>query len=943
MAAAVCALLLAGLCACAAGSAQLEQHAGNSAERAPGPLLPEDSLPPLPDDPPLSEAERLLRRGSLVGKSKLYGNEFFKLSPDSLVDDSLRRLELLPVPPGYSWSMYRFEALVPSDKPNLLSVDLDSSALPPGYWVAVADYGLQRWRLLQVGTPSGSDNIGIQPGWQPLSPAGNLYAAVLGTSALRIEQLTLSLSTVAPPPTDLQASDGLRASRIQLSWKTTGVVPDKLVIERATDPRGPYAPIATIIGAALNYGDVHEPGANELPYGQPLYYRIRAQVDGQTGAPSLSDSGFRLLAPPEGLSASQGLFDERIDLAWLSVLDADGYSLEYRPSGLPEAPWAELAQIDGAASLSFSHSASSPPGLEAQALTIYDYRLRARFLDDLSDYSLTVNGYRTIPAVQNLSASDGDFHDSVVLQWQGVPGVDGYMLDYRLSGGAEEDWQSLQALEGDGVLSFAHSFEAPAGKECLLGPVYEYRARAQLSGRESRDNSNVDSGFRFLAGPTGLTASDGTFDDHVALSWTPNPLADGYRVYRFGQQSALAELGPVSQFLDFDSCSITVHRYEVRSMFEGEEGSPSNSDDGFRNRIAQSTVQELNSGGHYCSAGIFEGLPAVAYWQQPTQELRYSHAVVPDPQGPEDWVTTVVDSVNPVGSNATLVDYKGKPLLAYGIHASADLKVAYSSAEQPNLDAHWKTAIVDNGGFTGLSNLAVGEANAHMVLAYFDGQTEVLRYAKARFSLPNDLEFDLHTVDDRNGVGRFPSLLVQDDLVSVSYYNEIDGSLCYARALQTDPFSEEHWQRMDIDNGAEDLGRGSRALLLNGLPAVFYFNATAGELKLARASSGSPSVSGDWNLSLVASSVDTGSNCAAALLSGLPEDLAAVSYVDSSGKLQLRRALIPAPAGSADWLELTLDATGDSGEWNSLAASGCNLFAVLRGENDNQLRFIQAE
>ncbi len=940
----LCALLLAGLCACARGQGSLLSGFGSDQPLLPqsGPQQPATYLPALPVDPPLSEAERLARRGSLVGKSKLHGNEFFKVAPDSAVDDALLRLNLLPMPPGYSWAVYRFEALVPSDKPNLLTIDLDESALPADYWVAVADYGLQRWRLIHVAVPTGSDNVGIQPAWLPLSPAGNLYAAVLGTSSATIEELTLALSTVAPPPTELQASDGTRASRVQLSWKSTGVVPDKLVVERATDPRGPYAPIATILGGALNYSDAYDPLDNPLPYNTPLFYRVRAQVDGQTGAPSLSDSGFRLLAAPGGLSASEGLFEDRIDLAWLPVQDADGYELDYRRTDVLNDPWQPLASLADGATVSFSHSSAEPPGDEAADLTLYDYRLRALYFEDISPDSAVVTGYRTIPAVQNLSASDGTFHDSVLLQWQMVPGVDGYELEYRVSGGSEASWGPLVSIEGEGATSFGHTFEAPPGRECRLADVYDYRARARLSGRQSRDNSNVDSGFRFLAGPGGLQASDGDHADHIALTWTPNPLADGYRIYRFGQSAPVAEVAAVSGFDDFESCSITVHRYELRSMFAGEEGAASNTDDGYRNRVQLSNVRSENGGGHYCSMAVFEGLPAVVYWEQPTEQLRYSRALVAEPQGPDDWVTTVVDSINPVGSNATLVHYKGKPLVAYGAHASSDLKVAYASIEQPSLDSHWHTAIVDNGGFTGLSNLAAGEANAHMVLAYFDGQTEVLRFARARFSQPDDLEFDLHAIDDRSGVGRFPSLLVQDDIVSVSYYNENDGSLCYARALQTDPFAEAHWQLMTIDSAANDVGQGSRALLLNSLPVVLYMDSTAGELKLASAGTGTPSVAGDWTLSTVASAVSAPAGCMPAVLDGLPEGLLAVSYVDTAGRLMLRRALPALPAGPADWLELELNSGSDNGPDNSFAAEGCAVGAACRGQGDNQLRFIQA-
>ena len=112
--------------------------------------------------------------------------------------------------PQFSFAIYRFELLAPDDRPNVLSLDLAEASLPPQYWAAIADYNSMRWQVLPVTAPNGLDNFGFDEAWQPISPGGNLYAAIIlgADTAAVLEQVSLTLGTAAPPPGNVQASDG---------------------------------------------------------------------------------------------------------------------------------------------------------------------------------------------------------------------------------------------------------------------------------------------------------------------------------------------------------------------------------------------------------------------------------------------------------------------------------------------------------------------------------------------------------------------------------------------------------------------------------------------------------------------------------------------------------------------------------------------------------------
>jgi hypothetical protein len=86
--------------------------------------------------------------------------------------------------------------------------------------------------------------------------------------------------------------------------------------------------------------------------------------------------------------------------------------------------------------------------------------------------------------------------------------------------------------------------------------------------------------------PESVSATDGVYTDKVLISWNPSPGADGYKIYRAGDNdSASAELlatNPSSAYEDTTATPGTIYFYWIKAVGGGQESSFSSSDSGYR-------------------------------------------------------------------------------------------------------------------------------------------------------------------------------------------------------------------------------------------------------------------------------------------------------------------------------------------------------------------------
>ena len=98
------------------------------------------------------------------------------------------------------------------------------------------------------------------------------------------------------------------------------------------------------------------------------------------------------------LHATQGTSAQEITITWDNLEGATGYQLYYRVY-LQDVPLVLLADIDGGAVTSFSHTLTSPVGMEAVPGTSYMYYVSAKFNDGSTSWlsALWDVGYLAMP------------------------------------------------------------------------------------------------------------------------------------------------------------------------------------------------------------------------------------------------------------------------------------------------------------------------------------------------------------------------------------------------------------------------------------------------------------------------------------------------------------------------------------------------------------------
>ena len=133
-----------------------------------------------------------------------------------------------------------------------------------------------------------------------------------------------------------------------------------------------------------------------------------------------------------------------------------------------------------------------------------------------------------------------------------------------------------------------------------------------------------------------------------------------------------------------------------------------------------------------------------------------------------------------------------------------------------------------------------------------------------------------------------------------------------------------------LDRGSGgDTGQYTSQAIVNGNPAIAYYNLTDGNLMFAR--NGAADGSGTWTITIVDSNITLGQYTSLAVVNGSP---AITYYNQTNGDLKYVRAL---DASGTSWdTPVTLDSTGVVGLYTSLAVVNGNP-AISYGGNFAQI------
>jgi len=346
--------------------------------------------------------------------------------------------------------------------------------------------------------------------------------------------------------TDLTASQGAEPDRIDLDWSPSPGATQYEVYRNSTNSV-PFTPLATVDGAG--WSDVSVP-SNEAYY----YWVMAVNEDGRSGRSNRAE-GYLAAPPPPApsfVSASKGDYADRVTILWTIAEGASFYRVYRSTSASPGsaveigtqgsgAHWIDLTALEG---------------------VLYHYWVVAANPNAESGFSPSDTGYRRVVTVPptGSTASQGSHTNRVALSWQPVAGVSSYRI-YRApkSGGSFSPVGTAQAA----ATSF-NDFGA------ALGVVYRYRvASVYWEGSES-EPSEIAEGYRALASPGGVTASQGTRQGEVLVAWNAVGGATSYAILRGtladGSDAESVGVATGREFVDTEAPAGETHYYFVRAQ-----------------------------------------------------------------------------------------------------------------------------------------------------------------------------------------------------------------------------------------------------------------------------------------------------------------------------------------------------------------------------------------
>lgn len=196
------------------------------------------------------------------------------------------------------------------------------------------------------------------------------------------------------------------------------------------------------------------------------------------------------------------------------------------------------------------------------------------------------------------------------------------------------------------------------------------------------------------------------------------------------------------------------------------------------------------------------------------------------------------------------------------------------------------------------------------------------------------LTWDVLTVESAGYVGRYTSLVVVNGHPAISYYDLSSGAddLKYVRATDPDGAS---WPTPVVVDAAGNVGSFSSLAVVNGRPAISYFDAIAGDLKYARASDPDGAA---WGVPIAIDTVGVvGESSSLAVVAGNP----AISYTDF-GNRDLRYVRATDADGAAWGSPVVVVGPGEIQEQTSLCVVNGNPAISFLDLQNYGLKYVRA-
>ena len=443
----------------------------------------------------------------------------------------------------------------PTAPTNLAATPVSGTRVDLSWTASTDNVGVTGYRIFRNGSPTPIATVGgstTSYSDTTAVPATSYSYTVTAVDAAGNESNPSNAApattpdTVAPSAPQNVRATSVTGSAVDLAWNAAT---DNVAVTGYRIRRN-GTEIAQVGGATLAYADT---GVTE---GTQYTYVVTARD--AAGNVSADSNALQVTTPtvrpaaPTGLSAVAAAGANRVDLSWTRPADATvtGYRIYRGGSPTP------LASVNGATTTTYADSTVAPVTSYSYTVTSVDAQ------GDESDPSAPANVTTSDTVAPSPPAnlhSTSVTASEVSLAWDAASdnvAVTGYRL-FR---------------DGQAIADLAGRAYTDAGRQAAT--VYRYTVSAlDQAGNVSAPSAPLD--VTTLSArpdrPLGLQASAVAGQDAIDLSWQPpanSAGVAGYRVYRDGASTALAELSGVAStsYRDTSVAAATAYSYTVTAV-----------------------------------------------------------------------------------------------------------------------------------------------------------------------------------------------------------------------------------------------------------------------------------------------------------------------------------------------------------------------------------------
>ena len=364
-------------------------------------------------------------------------------------------------------------------------------------------------------------------------------------------------------PTSVAATYATSLTAVTVTWgAVSGATGYKVVRVRGAE-----------VVALATLGDVQTYSDSTATPGLAYEYFVRATCSLGESALSVGALGkiSSVAIPPATVTASFGTSLTAVTVTWSAVDDAIGYKVLRSLNGVVTT----LATVTGV--LTYSDTTATP-GVQ------YFYAVQSVCTPGTSAASTAVLGMIAANATPlSLTATDGTSTSSVTLTWTAV---DGGSTGYSILRGEGSKKPKVIATVGPAIRTYIDTAVPKPTK------LYNYTVRLA----SATTGGLVNSGWKAPAGPTGLTATDGTLSTGVQLTWVLAPKSSkvsAYQVWRTPPGGTAVLLGSVSKttktVTDQGGTPGILYTYSLRAVV-ALGTTPAITDTGWRTLVAPATL-----------------------------------------------------------------------------------------------------------------------------------------------------------------------------------------------------------------------------------------------------------------------------------------------------------------------------------------------------------------